>query len=148
MTAAGTGADDDFVTVYSTRDHHFVEMMAVKLRDEGIAVTHPGTRHSSLWAGIFPLPISMQVPRSRAEEARALIAEALPGESEQKRIQPTAKTGGMAGAVLGLGAGVAISAVLHDGDPTLHEALFAAVCVGGTAAGYAVERWLRANMHG
>jgi hypothetical protein len=141
-----SGPNDEFVTVYSTRDHHFVEMMAVKLRDEGIAVTHPGTRHSSLWAGIFPLPVSMQVPRSRAEEARALIAEALPEQEEQKPIQPTAKTHGMAGAVLGLGAAVAISAVLHDGDPTLPGALFAAVCVAGTVTGYAVERWLRANM--
>jgi hypothetical protein len=66
--------DDDFVTVGRLHDEMLARIVKDLLEGEGIPVLLPGIEHRGMlgYAGAF-LEIPVQVPKSRAEEAKALL---------------------------------------------------------------------------
>jgi hypothetical protein len=72
-----------FESVYESTTVHEVEMLAEVLVRNGIDARVIGSRHAAMFAAAQAIaPVRIEVPASRAEEARELIAalQAEPGE--------------------------------------------------------------------
>jgi hypothetical protein len=130
---------DDFVLLARSASAQYIDQVASMLEAEGIPYEHPGRNHAALLPGFTYIEIQLRVPRSRYEEARALLVAledpSASGKTAFRVRRSRAYSDMFLGTFLGMAATLVAAALRLHNSPVVALSLLGAGSVGGFLVG-------------
>jgi hypothetical protein len=142
------GDGDEFVTILRSWNAQYIDSVVALLDAEGIPYEHPGRNHAALLPGLTFIEVQVRVPRTRLDEALALV-RGVPdgeGESESKLAFRVRRTQETTGAFAALAAAMVGTAVAHALGVGLSQAAGFIVLASSSGVGYALGKTRRRDM--